>query len=285
MVRSMLKSLSFILLSTVLVSQASTGGEKLRYQMSKGTTYRYKLTSDNSTRIQQMGQEFAISSGGMFGVSLTVEDVGKDGELTCVGKVDTNFSRIDSPMMKDTALVFKEVNGKRSRLTFTALGRTLNAVPIDTVQQTQAMAMLGGLNVTDILRRLLIELPEQPIGAGESWKRTRPDTANVQGIKLITKPDIKYTVVGNEKISGFDCVKISVDGTSSQYGSGSVQGMEIVFDGTVKTKGTMYFAPKQGILVSVESTSSGDSNVSGTGEQMFTRTQTSSTVSKIVLVK
>ena len=285
MVRSMLKSLSFILLYTVLVSQASTGGEKLRYQMSKGTTYQYKLTSDNSMRIQQMGQEFAISRASMFGISLTVEDVGKDGELTCIGKVDTNFSRIDSPMMKDTALVFKEVNGKRSRLTFTALGKTLNAVPIDTVQQTQAMAMLGGLDVTDILRRLLIELPEQPVGTDESWKRTRPDTTNVQGIKLITKPDIKYTIVGNEKINGFDCVKISVDGTSSQYGTGTAQGMEIVVDGTVKTKGTMFFAPKQGVLVSVESTSTGDSNVSGTGEQMFTRTQTSSSVSKIVLVK
>ena len=142
-----------------------------------------------------------------------------------------------------------------------------------------------GLDVTDILRRLLIELPEQPVGTDESWKRTRPDTTNVQGIKLITKPDIKYTIVGNEKINGFDCVKISVDGTSSQYGTGTAQGMEIVVDGTVKTKGTMFFAPKQGVLVSVESTSTGDSNVSGTGEQMFTRTQTSSSVSKIVLVK
>jgi hypothetical protein len=61
--------------------------------------------------------------------------------------------------------------------------------------------------------------------------------------------------------------------------------MELVIDGTVKSKGTAYFAPKAGLLVSVESSSTNDMNISGAGEQMFTATQTVTSNSKMVLLK
>jgi len=104
-------------------------------------------------------------------------------------------------------------------------------------------------------------------------------------MKIISKPDITYKVAGSEKKSGLDCLKITFEGTASQYGTGSRQGMELVIDGTSKSKGTAYFAPKSGILVSVESSTTNDTNISGAGEQMFNGTQSVTANSKMVLVK
>ena len=285
MFRSFVKIACLTLLSAVVLSVAFAGGEKLRYQMPKGVTNKYKLTSDSKTKSQAMGQDFSATSWSLFGISLTGEDAGKNGELVCVGKIDTNLSKIDSPMMKDTARVMKEINGKRVRLTLSPLGRTLKSVQVDEIPQSQAMQMMGGGNPTEFLRRLFVELPEKEAGVGDSWKQTRPDTSNAQGMKTITKPDVTFKIAGIESVGGYECLKISFEGTSSQYGTGSRQGMEMVLDGTVKSKGTMYFAPKEGLMVALEQTSANEMNISGTGEQMFTATNSTTTTSKIVLVK
>lgn len=284
MYRPLSKSL-LLLLFAAMMSQLFAGGEKLRYQMVKGNTYRYTLTSDSKAKTQMMGQEFGSTSASMFSISLAIEDVGKDGELTCIALIDTNVTNIDSPMMKDSALVVKEVNGKRTRLTLSPLGKTLSSTPIDTIRPSQTMAMLGNINVADVLGRILLQLPEQPVGIGESWKKTEPETLHVQGLTIIMKPDINYNLEGTENVRGFDCVKIAFEGTASQYGTGSRQGIDLVLDGTVKTKGSAYFAHKEGILVSIESTTNTDMTVSGTGEQMFTQTQSATSKSKMVLEK
>jgi len=285
MFRSFVKLACLTLLSAAILSVAFAGGEKLRYQLPKGVTNKYKLTSDSKTKAQMMGQDFTTTTWSLFGITLTGEDAGKNGELICVGKVDTNLTKIDSPMMKDTARVMKEINGKRVRLTLSPLGRTLKSVQVDEIPQTQAMQMMGGGNPTEFLRRLFVELPEKEAGIGDSWKQTRPDTTNAQGLKIITKPDVTFKIAGSETVGGFECLKISFEGTSSQYGTGSRQGMELVLDGTVKSKGTVYFAPKEGFMVSLEQTSTNETNISGTGEQMFTATQSTTSTSKVVLVK
>jgi hypothetical protein len=285
MFRSPVKLVCLILLSAAILSIAFAGGEKLRYQMPKGVTHKYKLTTDSKTKAQMMGQDFTTTSWSYFGISLTGEDAGKNSELICVGKVDSNLSKIDSPMMKDTARVMKEINGKRVRLTLSPLGKTVKSEVVDEIPQTQATQMMGGGNPTDFLRRLFVELPEKEAGVGESWKQTRPDTTNAQGMKIITKPDVTFKIAGNESVGGYDCLKITFEGASSQYGTGSRQGMELVLDGTVKSKGTVYFAPKEGLMVSLEQTSANEMNISGTGEQMFTAIQSTTSTSKVVLVK
>jgi hypothetical protein len=120
---------------------------------------------------------------------------------------------------------------------------------------------------------------------GDTWKYTNVDTMNAQGMTVITKPDILFKVVGSQKVGAYDCLKITFDGTASLYGTGSRQGMEMVVDGTTKSKGTTFFAPKEGLLVSVDSESSSDMNISGTGEQMFTATQSTKSAQKMKLAK
>lgn len=285
MFRSLIKSLGLILISAAIISVAFARGDKLRYQMAKGVTHHYNLTTDVKTKSQMMGQEFSASSYIFFGVTVTGDEVGKNGELNCIAKVDTNLIKIDSPMLKDTNRVVKEINGKRVRLTLTPLGKTLKTAQVDSIKLTPAMQMAGAMNPADFLRRMFLELPEKEVSVGDTWKQNKPDTTISMGMKIITKPDILYKIAGTEKFGGYDCFKITYEGSASQYGTGSRQGMEMIIDGKVKSKGTAYFAQAEGLLVSLESTSKNDQNISGTGEQMFTGTQSISLNSKIVLTK
>jgi hypothetical protein len=285
MSRSITKSLRILLVCTTIVSIAFAGGEKLRYKMAKGSTHSYSLVSDSKTKAQMMGQDFTTSSWSMFGITVSGEGVGANGEMILIAKVDTNLSKIDSPMMKDTARVMKEINGKRVRLTVTAFGKTLKSEAVDQIEVTPAMQMSGGGNPAEFMRSLFTKLPEQEVGVGDSWKQTQPDTVTAQGFNIVVKPDVTFKIEAAEKFKGYDCLKISFEGPSTQYGTGSRQGMELVLDGTLKIKGTAYFAPKEGLLVSVEQSTASDMNISGSGEQMFTAVQSTTSQSKISLEK
>jgi hypothetical protein len=285
MSRTITKVLFLLIVSAVVVSVAFAGGEKLRYKIAKGTTHSYTLVSDTKMKQQMMGQDFTITSWSMAGISITGEDVGANGEMILIGTVDTNLAKIDSPMMKDTARVLKEINGKRVRLTFTSMGKQLKSDLLDKIEQTPAMQMMGGGNPADYMQGMFMKLPEQEVSVGDTWKQTAPDTVNAQGFNMVVKPDVTFKILAAEKFGGYDCLKISFEGPSSQYGTGSRQGMDLVLDGTIKVKGIAYFAPKEGMIVGVDQTTDTDTNISGTGEQMITIVQSAAVVTKVTLVK
>jgi hypothetical protein len=285
MSRSIIKSFFILLVSTAIVSIAFAGGEKLRYKMAKGTTHTYSLVSDSKTKAQMMGQDFTTVSWNMFGITITGEEVGSNGEMILIAQVDTNLAKIDSPMMKDTARVMKEINGKRVRLTVSVFGKTLKSEAIDKIEVTPAMQMSGGGNPAEFMRSLFAKLPDQEVGVGDTWKQTQPDTVNSGGFNMVVKPDINFKIDAAQKYKGYDCYKISFEGPSTQYGTGTRQGMELVLDGMLKIKGTAYFAPKEGLLVGVEQSTTSDMNISGSGEQMFTATQSSTAQTTISLEK
>jgi len=283
MSRTIARSLFLLILSAAVLSVAVAGGEKLRYRIAKGATHSYTLTTDTKMRQQMMGQDFSITSWSMAGITITGESVGANGEMTLIGTVDTNLAKIDSPMMKDTARVLKEINGKRVRLTVAAMGKTLKSELLDKIEL--APQMMGGGNPADYMRGLFTKLPEQEVGVGDSWKQTTPDTVNQGGFKMVLKPDVAFKIEAAQKFGGYDCLKISFEGPSSMYGTGSQQGMELVLDGTLKIKGVAYFAPKEGLIVGIDQTTTSDTNISGTGEQMITIVQSSTAATKVTLVK
>jgi hypothetical protein len=284
MVRSLTRVISVLTILFVITLVAFAQGEKLRYQSEKGVTHQYKINTENSTKAQMGGRDFTTVFGSDIEFSLAGQDASKNGDLVFVAKVDKNLSRVDSPMMKDSAMVSKEINGKRVQLVVTPLGRTVKSVALDSIPRP-ANPMMGNINPPDMMRRIFVELPEKAVGTGDTWKQTRPDTISAQGMKIISKPDITFKIAGTETKGGYDCLKITFEGTASQYGTGSRQGMELVIDGAVKSKGIAYLAPKAGLLVYVESSSTNDMNISGAGEQMFTATQSVTSNSKMVLVK
>jgi hypothetical protein len=190
------------------------------------------------------------------------------------------------PMMgfNDTTIVMKEYIGKRVKVVATDVGKTLSAVPIDTIPPSQ-IQMMAGLNPSDLFKQVMIELPEKEVGLNDSWKQDKPDTISRSGMKLVMKPNIEFKIVGEEKKNSLRCWKIEFSGTSTIEGSGNQRGMDVAVDGTVKLKGTMFFAPAQGLSVLVEQTSDTDMTTTLTGQQTGAQTLSIKTTAKIALVK
>jgi len=165
MVRSLSRVIFILTLSTLFVMFAFAQGEQLRYQAEKGVSHQYKINSDVKQKMQMMGQEFTSLISNAIELSLEGNDV-KDGNLIFIGKIDKNLSKIDSPMMKDTAMVSKDINGKRVQIVVTPLGKTLKTTAIDSIP-APANPMMGNIvNPTEMMRRLFVELPEKALGIG-----------------------------------------------------------------------------------------------------------------------
>ena len=102
---------------------------------------------------------------------------------------------------------------------------------------------------------------------------------------MIVKPNIVFNIVGTEKKNDFNCWKIAIAGTSAIEGSGNQNGADVTIDGTVKIKGTAYFAPEEREFVSSEQSSETEMTTTATGSQTGASTMSINAMVKTVLVK
>ena len=273
------------MLFILLHSHISTAGQKLRYNFEKGKTQQYSAFINSRTSGQSMGQEFSVTSGTDFDYAISLLQAAA-GELTLNVEFKKFNVKLNMPMMgfNDTTIVMKEYIGKRVKVVITDIGKTLSAVPIDTIPPSR-IQMMAGLTPSDLFKQILIELPEKEVGLNDSWKQNKPDTIFRSGMKLVMKPNIEFKITGEEKKNNLTCWKLDFSGTSTLEGSGNQRGTDVTVDGTVKLKGTMYFAPAQGISVLVEQTSDTDLTTTVTGQQTGAQTMSIKTTAKIALVK
>jgi hypothetical protein len=287
MFRTVTKLLTFPLLILTTLAP-SFAGEKLRYNLVKGSTHVYSFMRDVTSSAEGMGTGLNVTVGTQVRFTLSVDEVTADGNTICVARIDSFASRVDSPMIKDSTVGAEALHGKRSKVMLTPTGKTVSVVPIDSVVETGVMAKvrgMGGFAPGEFFRNLFLELPDRPIGVGESWKYTRSDTLNRDGFRIVTNPEIEYTIIGAAKVGGYDCLKIEAKGMALVHGSGSQRGMDLEIDGTVKSKGIAFFAPKEGLLVQMEQSSEAERTMTGSGEGMFTSTSTTSQKSNLNLLQ
>jgi hypothetical protein len=283
MIRTMVKGV-FLFVFFVALTLNSYAGEKLRYHLEKDKTYKYATTMESKTSGQAMGQEFTSTSSAQLELSMTVSDVAGNDSITCITTVNQFAVKANNPMMGTVDTVLKEFIGKRAKVTITTLGKTLSVAPIDTFPRSQMVSGIMG-NPTDFFRRLFMELPEQEVTVGGTWKTARTDTSSRMGMQIISKSNVDFKAVAVEQKEGYDCLKITFTGTTVMEGKGSRQGMDMTMDGTTKSSGMAYFALKEGLLVASETSNDQDMTIVGSGAQTVTQTFATATTSKTMLVK
>jgi hypothetical protein len=131
----------------------------------------------------------------------------------------------------------------------------------------------------------LIELPEKEVKAGDSWTTSNTDTVTQGGGKIIVTPNNTYSVAGEVDTLGYKCVRISYTGKATIKGEGTQMGMNFCIEGEGPTAGTAYFAPKEGLLVALATTSDLEMTIALTGQMSMTIPQSNATKLAMVLVK
>ena len=260
------------LLLLAIVATATAGGEKLRYKFEKGKTYTYAVSSESKLNGQTMGQEFSMDSKSDLTIAMVSSTATNDGGWELVVRIETGKIKVNFPMMglRDTTIELTEYIGKRAKVVITGRGKTLSVEPIDTIQPGRLAMMTG--SPLEMFRRLFVTLPEQPVDVKTAWKESTPDTTNSGGVKVVIKPSIDFSVAAKETRGEYPTFRIPYTGKSTMEGTGTQRGMDVTVDGTVKSTGTMYFAPSEGLLVEAESTSDVDQTVTFTGAQSGAQT-------------
>jgi len=223
---TMLKRFSIFLSVLVLVSVAfsATAAEQvlLQYNPAPGTTAKYKMNIRGNTivtayqRAQRTNLETAMT------IEQKVTGVDKD------GNIDMATTILDGTIT---------VNNTPTQLPNTGQIINVKMAKDGEILSSSGMDQQGSFN------QMQIKFPAKPVAVGDSWTSTiKPNP------QLPIPMDVKYTVVGFEKVSGMDTVKLKSEVTSSQGAAGSIN-----LD--VKANGMIWFAYDKGIMVQNEVTS------------------------------
>ncbi len=277
----MKRVVAVLILLSLSLSLMLTAGEKFRYKFEKGKTYRYQVTTDSRTSGSMGGMEFTADSKLSFVTAMVSQGMTSEG-LELIATLERATAMINVPMMglRDSTMELSDYVGKRVRLVVSDRGKLVSFTIIDTVVAGRMSMMLGGAP-TELLKRLLVTLPEGPMEAKGAWKENTPDTTKNGGVTMVIRPNIDFQAVGKETKGAHEAWKIMVNGVSAMEGAGTARGMDVTVDGSTKIAGTLHFAPKAGLLVEYDATT--DSEVTQTFSGAQSGAQLMTTTSKNVI--
>lgn len=208
----------------VSVAFTATASEEvlLRYNPKPGTTSRYRMNIRGNTivtayrRAQRTNLETAM----------TIEQ--KVTGVDANGNIDMETTILDGTIT---------VNNQPTQLPNIGQLISVKMAPNGEILSSTGMEGQGDFN------QMQIQFPDTPVGIGDSWSSTIEPNP-----QLPIPMNVKYTILGFEKIDGKDCVKIKSEVESSPGAAGSIN-----LD--VKATGTIWFAYNEGIMARNEVTS------------------------------
>lgn len=253
---------------------------KLRYKMKSGTTLKYEISSTSEVIQEIMGSEQTMESESNSELRLTSSGTDEAGNLILTMVYDALQIKVfaagfDSVLNDPAGIV-----GKRVKKIVTPEGDQIQSMEIDTFKVPQQVAPNFASD-----REILPNLPTGELKMNEPVSLSDVDSSDAFGGKIISKSISDYTLVGHESRSGYDCVKIDFTGTVTIEGNGKNFGMDFFIEGDGDLQGTLYFAPKEGLLVDSQNSVEMEMTVAVTGQQNMTIPITQSSQSTIKLLK
>ncbi len=228
-----------------------------------------------------MGSEVETTIQSKAKIKITSEGENKEGNLTYVMVYESMVIELLSSIMDSTFKDPAGLIGKRVRKTITPNGDQIESVELDSIK----LGILGQAGGLTSGREFLPNLPEDELKMGQAVSQTDVDSLNTMGGTTVSKSEAKFTLIGNETKFGYDCLKIDVKGTVNVEGDGLMQGMKIFIEGDGDFQRTLYFAPKEGVLVFSEDQTDIEMTFAITGQVSMTIPITTSVKSNITLVK
>lgn len=271
---------AFIVAVCVLLATAADK-QAVRYQMPKGQSLKYVMSADSEILQEVMGSEQEVTSNSKASFTLTSDGENDAGNLVFTIVYDSFVAEINHVMMDSTVENPEGIINKRVKKVITPSGDQLESVEIDTIKL--GVFSQGGFSSN---REFLPDFPADPLEMGTPVTSSDVDSMESMGGMLQVQSDVDFTWTGNETVLGYDCMKIELDGNVRLEGTGTMRGMmDFFLEGDGDVKGTILFAPAEGILVSYDNVSDFEMTIAVTGQQNMTIPVTQSTKSSLKLEK
>ena len=193
----------------------------------------------------------------------------------------------------------EDIEGKRLRVKVTPQGKQTEMTAIDEIKMPERRSGREGRRPStrrgDPLRQFRIKLftlPEKEFKVGDSWtEKTKGAPDENQGgfrfgsLEQTEERKTKYTVVGEEKKKGLQCLHIKMTSTYSREGEGEMRGNEISVEGEGETKAEVWFAPKEGVVVEFTENTFYEGTTAFSGQRNMTMPSSNETKYMLKLVK
>jgi hypothetical protein len=252
---------SILLIGIIPVIANSQSVTTLSYKANKGDILKYETTRQNVRTSERQGESSEFTTKRTYNFQLEAEK--SDSLLNFVLTVN-NFDITSEGGRGRGFQPFEPeaIKGKRVRVKITPQGEQREITAIDSIPTLERGERRGNRpgmgrrgNPLNQLRINLFLLPTKPLKVGDSWTEPYKNTdqsgrffgrfAQDQEVKGKTK----YTVLGEEKKIGLNCLHFKIESTYSRSFEGEMRGNKMTSEGEGETTSEAWFAPNEGILV------------------------------------
>jgi len=235
-----------VIISITMTMGVVAQGVTLEYKFEKGKTYRYRDILDAKSAQEMMGKEITSEIHGRNIVRVIGNGMNPDGSMTLIAVTDSAIVKVKAGGV-DTTQIPWNIIGKKFRMDVAKTGKVSNFTAADTAEDDAGQMVQNQLGHYPILSA-------NPVSDGSTWNAESVDTVMQKqfGGTIITSTQEVYTLTGKETKNGHGCYKITSAGNFTITGKGVAMGMDLLIDGSGKSKANIFFDPVRGIIVASE---------------------------------
>lgn len=250
-------------------------------KVSKGQELNYLMDMKMDITQSAGGQEMKYGTAMVATVKNAVSNILTDGKLEIL--VSYWDVKATTKILKDTSISYPGKVGATTKVVVDKLGNLLSKSKIDDAQAGNKVDGLDN-NLTSIIA--FCEFPDKPLKPGDKWTKEHNDSVPASNIgKMELKMKSEYTFGQKETVDGKAYYKITCATAIQISGKGSMQGMNLVIDGTGVKNDDIYLDPATGVVYSDKSITELDMNIAVTGPQNMTIPMTQKMTTTIKQIK
>ena len=224
--------------------------QEAMYRMEAGKEYRYYLESSSSQIQEYMGQVMNGSQEVNIAAKIKVDEVLEDGSMKLTVTCESAMINSESPQGSES--LGSDWGGKFVKLVLTSKGE------VSDVDTTIAEADADAARTLIQLVTMFPTLDRDKLSVGNSWEKSKVDTAGSEENQILTESDSKFSIKNMAEMQGKNCYKIEVK-TEADISGKLAQGNLV---GTRESDGVIYYSGDDGLLVKLEAEVSTDQTLS-----------------------
>jgi len=237
----------------------------LEYKMPAGRILKYASKEDMTQVSETMGQKIETLVVSTSVCSFAPKGLkGKDHLLAVT--IDDKAISITG-MQGDLSPDLSSVKGKSFDMVLSPLGAE---VDVSGAEAISYVSTAGPRNVATDFKVFFPDLPGKPVKIGDSWPSGYAVDEKAGSVDMRLEFRLVNTLEGFETVDGMECARVVSKVTGSISGSGSQQGMDMLFGGAITGTDVWHFAPKEGVLVKSTSDVVTDMTITVSGAQAMT---------------
>jgi len=236
---------------------AESAGHDLAYKMPEGASLRYEMTSamTQTVVVRDQSAETETTSAS----ALTVNSTGmRNGAYRLDVTIDDMKIDVTGPggsFSPDLASVI----GQSFEMGLTAIGDEVDFPEHDAIQYDVGPA--GKRSAVSMFSMMFPNVAGRPVEIGDTWTTTDGFTDEGDGFVMAIDFEAINTLAGFETFGGYECARITTMFTGTTSAGWKEGPADVTSEGDIEGTSVWYFAPKEGILVSDATESTGTSTI------------------------